>query len=195
MGPKSFQLLIPDTINNRRAQWEVASIEYLSKIEMQLGLSDLKKGVDSLEIRVWYSFSFSNSKELYILKVQGSDHFISYHRFYLNEKRFDDRIVDSAVSKTVSITNSDFTKLALNQIWDLKSQSELGIPDSIGFTDCDTYTIEAADKNRFKFLEHHCPHGYLEKTKLKPIGDLVDYFNKIRLFAQKNNVVVPYRYD
>jgi len=208
----NIQLIIPDTTNNKRAQWDLEKIGYYSKIAYQLGLNDLKRGVDSFEIRAWYNFSFSNSKELYTIKLHDSTCSITYYRYYL--KRFDlghekqnrnwnpitQPIIDSNVSKSVLIKNvdlkkGDLKKFDLAAIWDLHSQSELKISDHIGFTDCDTYTIEVADKKRYKFLAHHCPRGYFEQLKLHDITNFIDYFDAIKIIANKNNTIIPYAYD
>jgi len=202
----NIQLLIPETTGNKRAKWDLDTIEYYSKITKQLGLSDLKKGVDSFEIRAWYNFSFSNSKDLYIIKFIDSTFYISYYRYYLkefdlkNEKR--DRnwnpttqpVVDSSVSRSALGKTSDLKKFALGNIWNLRSQSELQIPDSVGFNDCDTYTIEVADKKRYNFSTYHCPRGYYDKIKLKDINNFISYFDLIKRLAY-NNVFIPYKYD
>jgi len=51
---------VPDTSNNYRAQWDLSGLKYHLKIEQQIGLKDLTQGTDSLEIRFWYVFSFSD---------------------------------------------------------------------------------------------------------------------------------------
>ena len=202
-----FQLLIPDTTNNRRAHWDFDDINYRSKIESKIGLSDLKKGADSLEIRLWYDFSFSNSNELYILKFQDTTCLLSYYRVYLRGINYDDEnrnrdwnpytdpIIDSSVSKCVLLSKEKYENLHSDSIWFLKSQSELKISDSIGFTDCDSYILEIADKKRFKYLRHHCAMGYFNKTKLTEILNYLDFCGRITSLARKNDAMVPYHYD
>lgn len=202
-----FQLHIPDTANNRRAHWDLDDINYRSKLENQIGLSNLKKGADSLEIRLWYDFSFSNSQELYILKFQGTSCLLSYYRVYPRRINYDDEnrnrkwdpyadpIIDSSVSKSVLLTKDNYKNLHIDSIWFLKSQSELKISDRVGFTDCDSYIIEIADRKRFKYLRHHCAMGYYEKTKLTEILRYMDFCGRITALARKHNSIVPYDYD
>jgi len=206
-APSSFQLLIPDTTNNSRAHGDSDDINYRSKIENKIGLSDLKKGADSLEVRLWYDFSFSNSKELYLLKFQDTICLLSYYRVYLRQINYDDEgrnrawnpytdpIIDSSISKSVLLTKDDFKQLHIDSIWFLKSQSELKIPDSVGFTDCDSYIIEIADKKRFKYLRHHCAMGYYNKTKLIEILSYMDFCERITALSRRHNAIVPYKYD
>jgi hypothetical protein len=205
----SFQLLIPDTTNNSRAQWDLSTIEHCSEIAKQLNLSDIKRGTDSLEIRLWHKHSFSSSEELYILKCVGTIYSISYYRFYAQEIRyFDDDstrgwnsfkqpLLDSSFSKNVSLKTSDTKHLDLDNIWKLHSQSELKIPDSIGFNDCDSYAIEIADRKRYKFLKYHCPNGYIEQLKLtiNDTNNFLKHFAEIASLAEKHNATIPYRYD
>lgn len=206
-APDDFQLFIPDTTNNSRAYWDLDDINYRSKLENQIGLSDLKKGADSLEIRLWYDFSFSNSQELYILKFQDANCRLSYYRVYPRQTNYDDEnrnrewnpyidpIIDSSVSKSVLLAKDNYKNLHIDSIWFLKSQSELEIPESIGFTDCDSYILEIADKKRFKYLRHHCARAYYEKTKLTEILTYMDFCGRIIALAGKHNSIVSYDYD
>jgi hypothetical protein len=207
-----IHLIVPDTTNNKRAAWALEAIEYYSKISNQLGISVLRNGADSLEIRMWYSFSFINEKELYIIKFQDRTCSITYCRYYLkgidynNDKTNKNRnpmttpIVDSSFSKTVLVSRAnlkkgDLNKFELANIWNLSSQSELNIPDSVGYTDCETYSIEVADNKRYKFLTHHCPKAYWERLKLKGIKEFINYCDGIRILANNNKAFIPYTFN
>ena len=203
----TFQFLMADTANNFRAQWDLRDFNFCSKLENQIGLKEIKDGADSLEIRLWYDFSFSNSKELYILNFQDTGCLLSYYRIYPRQINYDDEnrnrewnpyadpIIDSFVSKSALLSIGDAKDLHIDSIWFLKSQSELKISDSIGFTDCDSYTLEIADKNRFKYLRHHCAMGYYNKTKLADILNYMDFCGRIISLATKFDAVVPNKYN
>ncbi len=206
VAENSIQLLIPDTTKNTRAQLDLDYIEHYTQIAKQLGLGDLKKGVDSFEIRLWNDFSFVSINELLILKQIDSTYRMTYCRLYFrrydyeNENRnrewnpFKQPIVDSCFSKTVLLKKGDLKSFNLQEIWSLHSQSELKISDSVSFSDCYTNTIEVADSKRYKFMRHHCPSGYFEKFKLKDINKFTDYFQKIRILANKNNAIIRKKY-
>lgn len=207
VATKSFQLLIPDTTNNRRAQVDLRIIQHCSQIAKQLGFKDLQKGVDSFEVRAWYDFSFSNYEELYILKLLDTSYSVSYFRFYCRSYDYDNEnrnrqwnaytqpIIDSCISKTVLLQKDDLKDFSFQEVWNLHSQSELKIPDSIGFTDCYTHTIEVADKRRYKFMSHHCSEPYFDKLKIKDINNFIEYFREVGGIAYKHNVRVPNVYD
>lgn len=207
IAANNIQLFIPDTTNNRRAYLDLNDIHYRSKLENKIGLSDLKRGVDSFEIRLWYDFSFSNSKELYVLKFQDTSCLLSFYRVYPRQINYDDEnrnrewnpyidpIIDSSVSKSVLLSAEKYKSLHSDSIWFLKSQSELKISDNIGFTDCDSYILEIADKRRFKYLRHHCAIGYYEKTKLTEILTYLDFCGRITTLARKYDAIFPYDYD
>jgi hypothetical protein len=207
IATSSFQLLIPDTTNNKFAQWDYRDIKYRSKLENQLGLRDIKRGVDSLEVRLWYSFSFTDILELYVLRFQDTSCLVSYFRVYARQFKYDEEgsdrnwnpyiepIIDSSVSKSVLLSKEKYKNLHIDSIWFLKSQSEVKIPDSVGFTDGDSYTLEIADKKRFKYLRHHCAMSYYEKTKLPEIQTFIDFCGRITNLADKFGAMVPYTYD
>lgn len=205
-GANGFQILIADTTWNRRAQWDLRDLTYRSKLANQLALSDLKKGADSLEVRLWCDFSFSNSQDLYVLKFKDTNCLLTYFRIYPRSYNYDDAssrdwdpytdpIVDSSVSKSVLLTKSKCTSLNCDSIWYLKSQSELKISDHIGFTDCDSYIIEIADRKRYKYLNHHCAMGYYKETKLSEILTYLDFCDRITSLATKYNATIPYNYN
>lgn len=201
-----FLSFVPDTSKNFRARWDLDDLKYRSKLERQIGLSDLTQGADSFEIRLWYDFSLGIEQELYILRFQDTICNLSYHRIYPKRINYDDEnrnrewnpykdpIVDSSVSRSVLLTAKDFKDLHIDSVWSLKSQSELKISKTVGFLDCDSYIFEIADKKRFKYLRHHCAMGYFEKTKLLEIANYMDFCVRIISLAKKYNVMVPYRY-
>jgi hypothetical protein len=201
-----FLSFLPDTSNNFRAQWDLDDLKYRLKLERQVGLSNLTQGSDSFEVRLWYDFSMGIAQELYILRFQDTICNLSYHRIYPKHINFEDEnrnrewdpyknpIVDSSVSRSVFLSTKDFKGLHIDSVWSLKSQSELKISDKIGFTDCDSYIFEIADKKRFKYLRHHCAMGYYEKTKLAEISNYIDFCRRITALATKYNAMVPYRY-
>jgi len=197
------QFLVADTTNNAGAKRDRESIKHFSTLARQINLDDITKGAGDLEIRAWYSFAFSNEEELYSIKFIDSVCTLSYHRLYMHSYDFDDSahkkwnpitapVPDSFISKTVLLEKPGLSELHTGSIWNLKSQSELNIPDSIGFTDCDSYSIEIADKTRYKFMRYHCPDGYYNKTGRKEIKDFLHVFNYVRLLAEKYRAKIPY---
>lgn len=189
--PGGMQLLIPDSANNMRGKWDWNDMEYRSKLASQIGLSDLKKGADSLEIRLWYDFSLGNSQDLYVLKFVDTSCLLSYYQVYPRPMHsFANPIVDSVVSKTVLLTNNQYKELPVDSVWLLKSQSELNIPNSIGFTDCYSYILEVADRKRFKYMRHHCSMSYYEQIKLPQILSYINFCYAITALAHKYHVIV-----
>ena len=203
---KKFKIVITDTTNNIRAKWDLDDFNYRSRLENQLGLSNLQNGADSFEIRLWYDFSFSNSQHLYTLKFIDTNCVVSFFRVYPRREVYDektktthwlpfkDRFIDSSFSKSVTISNFKYKSLHLDSVWTLKSQSDLKISDSIGFTDCDSYIIEIADKQHLKYLMHHCSNGYYEKTKLNAILDFQNFCSRIVSLARENDVYIEEKF-
>lgn len=185
-----FLLFIPDTTNNWRANDELLYMNNYRKIESQMGLKDLMIGAENLEIRLWYSGSFSPSEELYVLKFQDSFCFFTQNKvFYTYDDYYANPILDSFTSKSVRLKSNIFNDSLIDSIWRLKSQSVLLSSFKGGFTDCDNYTIEIADKKRFKFIHHHCPMGYYKKLKLPDIQKFMDIFYCLTYYARKYELV------
>ncbi len=109
--------------------------------------------------------------------------------------RLETPIVDSFVSKTMLLTKGQYEDFFIDRGWFLKSQSELNIPDSIGFNDCDSYIIEIADKNRFKYIRHHCAAGYFEEIKLTEIQDFIGFCERVVSQAHRTKIGLLDNYE
>lgn len=196
----NFQLLIADTIGNIRAKWDHQSVFHCKEIAKQLNLQDLSKGADSIELRAWYSFSFSDFEELYVLKHQDSGWSFSFYRIFLRQRNhaqndkqgnsFTQPVVDRFESKAIRIENNKWGKDAsvinFDSIWLLPSQSQL--KDSMGFTDCDTYRIEISNSDKYKFIRYHCPQGYIDLKNEVNNMTMLNQFSKIESIALKYNI-------
>lgn len=88
----------------------------------------------------------------------------------------------------------DYQNLHLDSIWLLKTQSELHISESFQVLDCDSYIIEIADKNRYKYLRHHCAQVYYEETQLPEILAYMDFCDRIIALVKKQNFRIPYNH-
>lgn len=193
----NIQLILPDTANNGRAKDDLSNLEYRSKLEWQMGFRDLRKGADSLEIRLWYSFSFSDFRELYTIRLCDSTCYLTYSKVYLRRIHYsviannpdwgsyNDPMVDSISSKTVLLGKADYEKVHLDSVWLLKAESELRLPDTLSFSDCDSYALGVADKRRFKYIRYHCPGGIYMKTHMKEVAAFMRYCERVMGLAGK----------
>ena len=149
----TITLILPDTANNNRAVSELNDLKYKLKIAKQLGLRDLRKGADTLEIRCWRNSSFSIFDDLYIMSFRDTSCLLSYYRIYPRQidpehpsisriwNPLKGPIVDSFASRSVLLQRRDYCMIPIDSIWLLKSQSELHLARSLGFTDCNSYFI------------------------------------------------------
>ena len=193
-----FERILQDTTNNYRAKWDLQQIEHYNNICKAIGINKLYDGTDTFEVRVWRQFSFfgiAADEEIYTLKLLDSTVSLTFYRVYCSEENynnenyrhwnpFTDPKIDSfmAVSKTFPSKITD--SLNLHDLWNLKTQSALNIPDSIGFLDGRTSGIELASKWKYKLLRYHEPYGYYEKTGLKPIKEFADEYDKLINFFE-----------
>ena len=205
---QTFHILIADTNGNIRAYRDRENFSHCSEIAKQLNLQDITKGTDSIEIRAWYSFSFSNSENLYILKGIDTAWTISYYRIHLRQYDYDkslnwnpftNPIVDSSFSKSITISSGNWKdslqKLNIDTIWKLPSQCEIKMPSNLGFTDCSSHRMEIADRNQYKFVYYHCPMAYERKLKDHSHLTFLTYFDKITSLAHQYSAFIPYKFD
>ncbi len=205
--PNDFQVIITDTTRNQSAKWDLEDFNYRSRLAKLLGLSSLKNYADSLEIRLWHEYSYSNCLDLYTLKFIDTNCIVSYFRIYPKRERrdinntnghwlpYEERTIDSSFSKTKTISKRKFQSINIDSVWLLKSQSDLNIADSIGFTDCYSHIIEIADRRHLKFMRYHCPSAYYEKVKLQPILDFEYFYGLLASLGRHNNVYLEEKFQ
>ena len=182
-----FERLLQDTTNNRRAKQDLHYVEHYNSICKLIGINKLSDGVDSFEVRVWRQFSVfgqEDDEEIYSLKIVDSTVYLTFYRVYWIPENHVDSFF--AVSKSFPIKIVD--SMNLQNLWNLKTLSALNIPDSIGFLDGTTTSIELASKSKYKLIRYHVAEGYYEATKINDIKDYMDDRNKLIDLFQSNKI-------
>ncbi len=187
LNKPTFERLLQDTTNNRRAKSDLEQIEHYNNISKAIGLNKLYDGSDSFEVRAWRQFSVfggGDDEEIYSLKIIDSTVNLTFYRVYwIGENKIDSFF---AVSKTFPIKIVD--SMNLQNLWNLKTLSALNIPDSIGFLDGTTTSIELASKSKYKLIRYHVAYGYYEATKINDIKNYMDEYDKLRHLFQSNKI-------
>ncbi|WP_133055373.1 hypothetical protein [Niastella koreensis] len=177
-------------------------VEHYNSICKGIGLNRLYDGVDSFEVRAWRQFSvfgMATDEEIYSLRLIDSTVNLTFYRVYCTQNNdenfrtwnaFTDAKIDSfvAVSKTFPKKIAD--SIDLRSLWNLKTQSALSIPDSIGFLDGTTTSLELASRSKYKLIRHHEAIAYYERTGIKDIADYMDAHDKLIALFQSNRVYV-----
>ncbi len=198
----NFERILQDTTNNHRAKWDLEQLEHYNNICKAINLNRLYDGVDSFEVRLWRQFSFfgmATDEEIYSLKKLDTTVRLTFYRVYCSQENYDNPNyrnwnpftnpkIDSffALSKSFPIKIID--SLNLQNLWTLKTQSALNIPDRIGFLDGSTTSIELASKSKYKLVRHHVAYAFYEKTKMIEIKKYIDEYDKLISFFQSNKI-------
>ena len=198
----SFERILTDTTNNYRAKWDLDQIKHYNSICKEIGLNSLYNGVDSFEIRAWDQTSFFGmGADENIYSIKFSDTLVSFtfyrifckHGSYDNESykiwdAFTEAKVDSFTAISKTFPTSIIDSLNFQELWNLKSQSALGIPENIAFADGSTTSIELATKTKYKLIRHHVAYAYFDKTKIQSIKDYMVAHDKIIRIFQTNKM-------
>jgi len=168
-GPDTLMRLMADTSNNAaKIEYEI----YKSKKEMckRLCIYDLESGTDSFELRLWQEPSMWEPHELFILKGIDTSwlmyHYVYYQRHNNYETNadkawdaFHNPRIDSVSVKTLRPQKMSWTNylnnLQIDSIWNYISQSE--VKKYRGGVDGQSYSLEIADKSRYKFIHYNNP--------------------------------------
>lgn len=195
-----FIRILQDTTNNDRAKWDLEQLEHYNSICKAIGLNKLEDGSDSLEIRLWSQFSvfgMSADEEIYNIKFIDSTVMLSFYRVYCTPNNdenyntwnaFTKAKVDSfkCISKTYKTKEIQFSELG--KIWNLKTQSEIKVADTIGFLDGTTSSIEITNKSKYKLIRHHVAHSYYRVTKNKEFKNFIDMEDRVIFIFQQNKI-------
>ncbi len=198
----NFERILTDTTNNYRAKWDLDQIKHYNSICKEIGLKNLYDGVDSFELRVWKQisvFGMGEDEEIYSLRLSDSVVSLTFYRIFCRRgtyendhyktwNAFTEAKVDSFVAISKTFPSSIIDSLDLKGLWSLQSQSALGLPDNINFTDGTTTSIELATRNTYKLIKHHVAYAFYERTKIESIKDYINIHDKIIRLFQANKV-------
>ena len=203
-GPKpvqaGFMRILQDTTNNRRAKWELDRLEHYNSICEAIGTNKLCDGVDSFEVRLWRQFSIygiAADEEIYSLKVSATTVSLTFYRVYCTRESdansnygrqnpYTKPLIDSFFAISKSFPIKTINSIDLQNLWDLKTQSALGFPDSIRFLDGTATSIELASRAKYKLISHHVAQAYYNATGNANTKKYIDEYDKlITLFQSK----------
>ncbi|HLK28670.1 MAG TPA: hypothetical protein VKT28_08815 [Puia sp.] len=134
-----------------------------SKVESALGLKTLENGFDSLQIRIWYSYAFSDSFQLVIIKRTENEwmcNLLSGKYNFETESNQIKSIEKTIHSKTpISGWNNFVVKLIKLNITTLPDENRISnYPE---FADGDNIVVEISTKNNYRIYSYTEP----EKTQ------------------------------
>lgn len=139
----------------------------------RLGLYDIEKGTDSLELRLWYIPSFWDPSIMYLLKVKDSRWTLFHYQIYLHtstseDHQYDDPaieyfnnpIVDSVDMESVSPQKTDWNtyinNLQLDSLWGLQTESSIK-GKTFNMLDGHRYLLEIKKIGAYKYLFYTAP--------------------------------------
>jgi len=131
--------------------------------QKQLGLDNLESGFDNLQIRIWYEFSLVRERKLVV--ITNGD---TYWKATIYNLQVDwDGQTETILSKTVKqVTPKSGWDVFLKKLMDFKILTlpdQNDIPSYGGGNDGNTYNIEVATKNQYRFYGYWEPQVYQDK--------------------------------
>lgn len=189
----AVKIILPDTALTHK-KVDIGYLE-IQQVRKYLNLKNLHYGVDSFELRIYESGSFTPER-MFLIKYEDSSWICSVYDYWSNcplykndsqhsfniEEIAKSTIVDSVVFRNIIPKqgwDSFIDSLAHFELDNMISQSE--IPN---FNDivCDgtSYHFEVASKNQYKYFCYHSPNTYKDQNNIKAtrllkyIGRLLD---------------------
>jgi hypothetical protein len=145
------------------------------RVEGLLNLENIENGVDSLEIRIWYSYSFIDTAQLIILKKKPKHEWECFlYTFSYKYKPENDSIVSLNYWGQKAVPKSGWRNLILalqeNNIFELPDETKL--KNYMHSTDEVGVTVEISDSKQYRI------YGYASPTAHKK------EFNEARRMSQ-----------
>ena len=137
--------------------------------QAQLGLSDLRNGFDSLQLRVWWQFSFSDSADVFVIKKEP------FEKWSSSRMRFPIEI-DSTCFGYRKLTSTNG-----KEIW--QKLDELGINEFNGmdsvamgrYCDGEIAVIEIATKSSYRFCSSESSLTYTSGKEAEEVKEVTEY--------------------
>ena len=168
-----FNSIISDTANFKWTQNKTTI----------LNLSQINKGVDSFELRLWCSMAITDLKFVTILKFSNSNWQLTETRYWIDN-------INRYPNDDLMILDSSFTKklvprISFADIIDSINYFCLGVIPTqnkiSGFIDRTadgiSYTLEVASKNCYKILSYNNPKYYMDDNH-KRINSVLKFFQR-----------------
>jgi hypothetical protein len=149
-----------------------------SKVEKMIGIHSIEGGFDSLQIRIWYGYSRTDSGQLAIIsRNQGMWDMQFYYFRYLLDKGKISSISRRVVSSTPKEGWTDFAaSLFADSIIQLPDQMK--IRDFPDYADGNSVIFEVATKNYYRIFSYTEPK--LAESNFPQAGKVVDFLEVIR---------------
>lgn len=143
----------------------------------QLKLDSLEKGYDSLQIRIWYDYSFLENQQLVVIKRVSQKWNCELYTLKVdwNDSSRYDKIISKIVIEKEPISGWDnFTKQLLDlKIMSLPDMRKVpGYNEIIG-ADGNSFNVEIATKDKYRFYGYWEPGNFSQYWQAKNMEDIL----------------------
>jgi hypothetical protein len=165
--------ILPDTSYNWQAKDEFNSYKWRKGFAEKLGLDDIEKSNDTLEIRVWWEASIYSPSSVWAVHNRRDSSIavrIDYYTHYDSTVNIDSMFV----IKQIPIVNSwteYFKAIDLSKFWSIPFHYHLN--GRYGCVDGERLTIEMFNGHKYKTVTYPCYMMYRESAIYKDFTSLV----------------------
>ena len=160
--------------------------------QKQLGLDSIENGFDNLQIRVWYDFALVRERKLVVITNKDTNWTATVYDLQVDWDGKTETILSQKVKQVTPKSGwASFSKelLAL-KILTLPDQDD--VKGYYGGTDGETYNVELATKNQYRFYGYWTPQLYQDKfwqaKNMVAILELFETELDVRHEAQAHNM-------
>jgi hypothetical protein len=147
--------------------------------QKQLGLDSLESGFDNLQIRIWYDFSLVKERNLVVITNRDTKWQATIYNLEVDWDGHTETILSKTVKQVTPKSSWDILlkKLMNFKILTLPDQND--IPNYGGGADGNTYNIEVATKNQYRFYGYWEPQMYQDKYwQAKSMANILKLINQ-----------------
>ncbi len=147
--------------------------------QKQLGLDSLESGFDNLQIRIWYDFSLVRERRLIVITNRGTNWKATIYNLQVDWDGHTETIISKTVKQVTPKSSWQIflQKLMNFQVLTLPDQND--IPSYEGGNDGNTYNVEVATKNQYRFYGYWEPQMYQDKYwQAKNMADILNLIKR-----------------
>lgn len=181
---KSFKREIPTYINGHfDIFYELAKTK-----QKQLGLDSIENGFNDLQLRVWYDFSLVRERKLVIITNKNSTWTATVYELQVHWDGNTETILSKKIRNVTPKSGwVDFSKKLLDlRVLTLPDESD--IPNYELGNDGNTYNVEVATKNEYRFYGYWEPQASQDK-----FWQAKDMANILKLFETELGVKLGFK--
>lgn len=159
----AYDSIIKDIPKNPNGK-ESNVYKFIMQMANKLNIEKLDNGFDSIQIRIWCSYSFKDTSQMLVLKKVNNNWVSNIYTIFFKSDTSQFETIDTLISKQSNLIPKSGWKIFTDNLFDLKIK-DLPDMDSLPGNEFDiiegnVFSVEVATKNKYRLYTYVNPYEF-----------------------------------